>query len=422
ATEQLTKALSLQPLDGTDVVLSTSTHALKLYGKSISGGKVAALIKMAYSVKSGVTLKITARSEEDGFAALVVGSVAMAYKRKNPSNHSDSPYRKRFRPQSPDRDDESSLTPGNETLARVDPTYGQRGAFPGLDDDSNGEDQLFYGPARDGLEYLRMVRSEAKTVPNLLVAPSQPQPRCESNGFRGQGENDTRGYYADGAYTVTSRNPSSVKAPSRRDGSPDCNLAEEDIDPQEAYYAALCTRFLNLRELLHSTPATSNDESAAIAASLYGAPHSKWRQTFLYATPSMRVLAQLEQESVMYGFQVMETLLTKRNISAEREGRNLGAWCWGLLGRCREVGEMTSEEVSVLRNVGKKALALRRKMRAREVVEGRAGKAEAEAEAEAEEEEEVKEEEGEEKEEAEKGLIDEGNPTDNGDSKTENEL
>lgn len=40
---------------------------------------------------------------------------------------------------------------------RVDPTYGQRGAFPGLDD-SNADDALFYGPASDGLEYLRMVR------------------------------------------------------------------------------------------------------------------------------------------------------------------------------------------------------------------------------------------------------------------------
>lgn len=32
---------------------------------------------------------------------------------------------------------------------------GQSGAFPGLGKDS---DELFYGPASDGLEYLRMVR------------------------------------------------------------------------------------------------------------------------------------------------------------------------------------------------------------------------------------------------------------------------
>ncbi len=76
ATEQLTKALSLQPLDGTDVTLSTSTHTLKLYGKTLGGGKVAALVKMAYSAKSGVTTKITVRSEEEGVAGLLVGSVS----------------------------------------------------------------------------------------------------------------------------------------------------------------------------------------------------------------------------------------------------------------------------------------------------------------------------------------------------------
>ena len=66
----------MQPLDGTDVTLSTSTHTLKLYGKSVFGGRVAASIKMAFSAKSGVTTRIAVRSEEVGLAALVVGSVA----------------------------------------------------------------------------------------------------------------------------------------------------------------------------------------------------------------------------------------------------------------------------------------------------------------------------------------------------------
>ncbi|KAL8801189.1 MAG: hypothetical protein Q9182_004638 [Xanthomendoza sp. 2 TL-2023] len=76
ATDQLTKTLSLQPLDGTDVAVSTSTHTLKLYGKTLGGGKVAAVVKMAYSAKSGVTTKITVRSEEPGVAALLVGNVS----------------------------------------------------------------------------------------------------------------------------------------------------------------------------------------------------------------------------------------------------------------------------------------------------------------------------------------------------------
>jgi hypothetical protein len=36
----------------------------------------------------------------------------------------------------------------------IDPSTGQRGAFPGLE----GFDEEFYGPPQDGLDYLRMVR------------------------------------------------------------------------------------------------------------------------------------------------------------------------------------------------------------------------------------------------------------------------
>lgn len=76
AVDQLPKALSLQPLEGTDVALSNSTHTLKLYGKTVTGGKVAALVRMAFSAKSGVTMKIEVRAEEEGVAGLVVGSVS----------------------------------------------------------------------------------------------------------------------------------------------------------------------------------------------------------------------------------------------------------------------------------------------------------------------------------------------------------
>lgn len=76
ATELLVKTLAMQPLEGSEIALSTSTHSLKLYGKSVSGGKVAALIRMAYSAKSGVTVKINVRAEEAGLAALVILGIA----------------------------------------------------------------------------------------------------------------------------------------------------------------------------------------------------------------------------------------------------------------------------------------------------------------------------------------------------------
>ncbi len=79
----------------------------------------------------------------------------MTKKRKQPdSNDSNTLFTsKRSRPNQVDGSDD---TP-SAAQARIDPTNGQRGAFPGLDGPL-GEDELFYGPANDGMEYLRMVR------------------------------------------------------------------------------------------------------------------------------------------------------------------------------------------------------------------------------------------------------------------------
>ncbi|KAK7917028.1 coatomer subunit gamma protein [Apiospora marii] len=76
ATEVLAKTLSLQALEGTDVPINQTTHQLKLLGKTIMGGRVVATVRMAYSAKSGVTTKITVRSEEENVAQMVVDSVA----------------------------------------------------------------------------------------------------------------------------------------------------------------------------------------------------------------------------------------------------------------------------------------------------------------------------------------------------------
>ena len=56
--------------------MSNTTHTLKLYGKSITGGRVAALVKMAYSAKSGVTVKISVRTDEADLAAAIISSVS----------------------------------------------------------------------------------------------------------------------------------------------------------------------------------------------------------------------------------------------------------------------------------------------------------------------------------------------------------
>lgn len=83
----------------------------------------------------------------------------------------------------------------------------------------------------------------------------------------------------------------------------------------------------------------------------------------------MTLLSQLEQDTVVYGLNILEALLTKRNLA---KGKDLGTWGWGLLARCRPVGEMGSEEVGILRSLGKTAVWLLRGMMAGREEDGRA--------------------------------------------------
>lgn len=77
-------------------------------------------------------------------------------KRKDLMYSSDEPLnRKRFRLSEVEDDDNiPKIKPAIQP--KVNHTYGQRSAFPDLDDSNN--DVIFYGPASDGIEYLQMVR------------------------------------------------------------------------------------------------------------------------------------------------------------------------------------------------------------------------------------------------------------------------
>jgi hypothetical protein len=82
----------------------------------------------------------------------------MACKRRNSSSSESEgqPSPKRARPFSID-DFELDYEPTSTEAPKINVTYGQKAAFPGLADDEEGG-ELFYGPASDGIEYLRMVR------------------------------------------------------------------------------------------------------------------------------------------------------------------------------------------------------------------------------------------------------------------------
>jgi len=78
-------------------------------------------------------------------------------RKETPSIPGSSPYAKRTRQSyAEDDEDEAPSRSSPYERPRNHPVYGMKNAFPGLDDPAG--DELFYGPAEDGLEYLRMVR------------------------------------------------------------------------------------------------------------------------------------------------------------------------------------------------------------------------------------------------------------------------
>lgn len=77
--------------------------------------------------------------------------------------------------------------------------------------------------------------------------------------------------------------------------------------------------------------------------------------------PTTIVLGQLPQESVLQGLQILESSLVNGDM-AKKEF--IALWAWGLLARCREAGQMGSEEIGILRDLGKRAVWLLRGLRA----------------------------------------------------------
>ncbi|KAI9778846.1 MAG: hypothetical protein M1816_003888 [Peltula sp. TS41687] len=234
--------------------------------------------------------------------------------------------------------------------AGIDPTTGLRTAFPGLEDDHG--DELFYGPASDGLEYLRMVRLEAKGVPNLLVAPKDTEEAVKEELYN-SGYGDMRGYYQDGAYTALPDADSASTGVAVAGGEEE--EEEEEEEPQDVYHKSLLLRYRLLRANLRIPPPpvvlALLDENHPISLPV------RWKQkrALRDTDPQPGQVAAFDQRIVLRLLQLLTggSLRMKQNIRP-RAAR----WIWVLLGRLEDVGCLSSEEVSVVRELGKKAVAI----------------------------------------------------------------
>jgi regulator of vacuolar morphogenesis len=71
----------------------------------------------------------------------------------------------------------------------------------------------------------------------------------------------------------------------------------------------------------------------------------------------------MDTDSVLEVLELLARMMSDvvRSENTERL-RRIGAWAWGLLGKCREVGEMATEDVGTIRNLGKRAATILRKI------------------------------------------------------------
>ncbi|EXJ77335.1 hypothetical protein A1O3_09561 [Capronia epimyces CBS 606.96] len=267
--------------------------------------------------------------------------------------------RKRRNTSSPEPDDSPGSKPQNHSevedswddseeddskeLPRLDEYSGQVGAFPGLADDG---DELFYGPASDGVDYLRMVRSERKGIPYILTAPEQTgdeKNKAEEPSWPVQ----QGGYYHDGAYTA-------IPSQSTPEGEP-LSFA------QKHYYDSLLAQFRLVQATMRCVPPLHEIQNLAPSQFISFPEGSRkarlqWESHIVSHDPHPVQIACMDLGSV---FELVRLLKRRLHVFLQHKEqaviKRVGAWVWAVLGRCPDRGELSSEDIGEIRGLAQKA-------------------------------------------------------------------
>lgn len=146
-------------------------------------------------------------------------------------------------------------------------------------------------------------------------------------------------------------------------GAANSTADEIGSNVQSSYHSTLRHRFVYLQRTLRCSPpapAISNlDETHPITFPYHiKSARAQWRRVIFSSDPQMVQLACMDMESVLNALRLVGDIISECiNGGDGAQIRRLGAWAWGLLGRCREVGELSSEEVCELRYIGRQAVS-----------------------------------------------------------------
>ena len=199
-------------------------------------------------------------------------------------------------------------------------------------------------------------------VPSVLVASDRAKELQE------YGE-DADGWYYDGAYTGAPNERHQFHGRAEDEDYDDFVGAgeSEDEDTQDAYYVALLARFSAFRDALRKPPPENIDRQSSrlSAAANPFSKHVQWSYALRMTAPTAKSISDVPQEQIINMLTRLDSVLIQRNLLAPGgEGKFIGAWAWTLLAKCRTVGEMNSEEISVLRTLAKTAIKVAKKISA----------------------------------------------------------
>jgi hypothetical protein len=227
---------------------------------------------------------------------------------------------------------------------------------------------------------LTLSRHQAKGIPDLLSAPRSQEEDLELS---------KRGYYSNGVYlaSATSQNrPSAEDADEEPYGDEDededyydenhSDAGSYDPDdvtdataphvppptPQAAYRANLLARFDALRSQLAQQPPLGPVQRLG-PNQLVSLPRARpalqaWLYQLRTADPVPAQLASMQQESVLSALELCARQIQTGADGTPAIGARVGTWIFALLARLGGAGTLDNDGVSVVREMGKRAVAV----------------------------------------------------------------
>lgn len=187
-------------------------------------------------------------------------------------------------------------------------------------------------------------RNEASTIPALLVAPNAHEVSDLYDGTNGH----SRGYYDDGAYIASRSVEESLDGSVANTGNSQRDSdADTSIHAGIFFHASLLRRFEHCRRQVRTIPPVPDP----------GRTPRAWRMNVLNSVPQSAQLALMPQDTVQRLLRRMPKIM-KRAHWLEGDGAKgyrLSTWLWGLLAKLDDLGTLSSEEVSDIRELGRRA-------------------------------------------------------------------